>query len=68
MIRDSISSLEGLIFLPEVGAINIKQEIHLRERSSDKFSLGQENDLTFMTQLWDVPSVGNRSKVAVLRF
>lgn len=68
LTSDSISKLEGLILLPEVEAINIKSEIKLGERFSVKSSLGQEKDLVLMTQLCEVPSVGNRSKVAGLRF
>lgn len=68
LISDGISSLEGPIFLLDVGVINMKTEVNLEEGFSDKSSLGQENDLVLMIQLWGVPSVGKGNKMAGLRF
>lgn len=55
LISDGISSLEGPIFLLDIGIINIKSEVNFEQEFSDKYSLGQENDLVLITPLWGVP-------------
>lgn len=68
MISDGISSLEGDIFLLDVGVINMKSKVNLEVGCSDKSSPGQDNDLILTIQLWGVPSVGKGNKTAGLRF
>lgn len=68
MISDGISSLEVPVFLLDVGVINMKSEVNLEVGFFDKSSLGQENDLVLMIQLWDVPLVGKGNKISGLRF
>ena len=69
LISDGLCSLEDLIFLPEVGAIDLWRVRSTWGRGfSDKSSLEQNSDLVLMTQSRDVPSVGKGSKGAGLRF
>lgn len=68
MINDGISSLEGDIFLLDVGVIKMKSKINLEVGYSNESSPGQDNDLILMIQLWGVPSVGKGNKMAGLRF